>query len=544
MVFNAVTTHATHVAVDYNGATDYLDPEAVRWFIDRVYRPHAARVGQYFGNTITLTFFDDVGIAPDEKTWALDFNRAFEQRIGLDPSPFYPALWEDIGPQTEAARIAFFDTRAELLADGFPRLISEWGQAHGVDVSGHTTGNYSPQPVDMDGDPFKFYRAQPVPMVDVIFGHGFGRDGFKLISSAADAADKPIVAAETIASGAHLMGYRRTIELFVRGVNLIIAGAPNPSKLDGPTAFSDWVGRSSLMLRGGRHVADLAVLYPVESLQAYYRFDNSLNLEGLPRGMFIPEEADFLAVGELLVNDLHRDFTFIHPDSLINRRVQLIDGAFELDAEINGQRYQAIILPGARVINIEVLERIRELVASGGTVIATSMLPSKASALADEEHTATNDRGVRQLIRSLFGIDPAGPMPTGSPVIHPDPSGGRAAFIPHPDVESLDDVLDRLGLTPDVRFGGQPRPTSGSGRFGYIHKVRGDQHIYYFGNSSDEAIETVVELRGLFDLEAWHLTTGSIERARDTHRDPESVVTTFPLRIGPVSAVCVVGRPV
>jgi hypothetical protein len=205
---------------------------------------------------------------------------------------------------------------------------------------------------------------------------------------------------------------------------------------------------------------------------------------------------------------------------------------------------QAIILPGARVINLEVLEGVRALVASGGTVIATSILPSKASALADEEQTVANDRRVRQLIRGLFGIDPTGPMPTGSPVIHPDPSGGRAAFVPHPDVESLDDVLDRLGLAADVRLEAQPRPTSGTGRLGYIHKVRGDQHVYYFGNSSDEAVDTVVELRGLFDLETWHLKTGSIERVRDTRRDPDSVVTRFPLRIDPVSSVCIVGRPV
>jgi hypothetical protein len=543
LVFSAITTKATGVAVDYDGATDYLDPDAVQWFIDRVYAPHAARVGSYFGDTITLTFFDDVGIAPDEKTWALDFNEKFERRIGCDPTLFYPALWEDIGPQTEAARIAFFDTRAELLANGFPRVISEWGRAHGIDVSGHATGNYSPQPVDMDGDPFKFYRAQQVPMVDVIFGHGFGRDGFKLISSAAVTEDKPIVAAETIASGAHLMGYRRTIELFVRGVNLIIGGAPTPSKVDGPTAFSDWAGRSSLLLRGGRHVADLAVLYPVESLQAHYRFDEHLNLDHLPRGMFVPHEADFLALGEILVNDLHRDFTFIHPESVINGRVRMIDRALELDVEVNHQRYQALILPGARVIDLDVLERIVKLVANGGTVIATSMLPSKASALVDEHQTGENDRHVRLLVSGLFGIDPAGDLPSGAPVVRADPSGGRTAFVPHPDVDSLGNVLDRLGLAPDVQFEGQPRPRSGTGRFGYIHKVHGDQHVYYFGNSSDDVIDTTVELRVLLDLETWNLKTGGIERVRDVRHDPERLTTRLPLRVDPVSAACLVGRP-
>ena len=36
--------------------------------------------------------------------------------------------------------------------------------------------------------------------------------------------------------------------------------------------LNDYVGRLSYLLQHGRHVADVAVLYPIGSLQASYRF--------------------------------------------------------------------------------------------------------------------------------------------------------------------------------------------------------------------------------------------------------------------------------
>jgi hypothetical protein len=124
---------------------------------------------------------------------------------------------------TDAARAAFFDTRAELLADGFPKVVADWGLRNKIDVSGHCPGNYDPQPVDMNGDPFKFYRDIPVPMVDVIFAYPTGRDGFKLVSDGAEYYDKPVVAGEvfnSFAPAGKKEGYRRIMELYTRGITV------------------------------------------------------------------------------------------------------------------------------------------------------------------------------------------------------------------------------------------------------------------------------------------------------------------------------------
>ena len=39
---------------------------------------------------------------------------------------YYPALWYDIGPETQAARVAFFGLRAELMGAGLPRMVAQW----------------------------------------------------------------------------------------------------------------------------------------------------------------------------------------------------------------------------------------------------------------------------------------------------------------------------------------------------------------------------------------------------------------------------------
>ena len=151
----------------------------------------------------------------------------FQQLNGYDPRPWYPALWYNIGPETESVRHAFFNTRAELLADGFPKLVGEWTKKNGLKDTGHPPGNYDPTPIDMNADIFKFYRHTQVPLMDAIIDYQFGQNGHKLISSAADYYDKSVVATEVYGafkenSFDSLMLYRPVMELFIRGVNFVI----------------------------------------------------------------------------------------------------------------------------------------------------------------------------------------------------------------------------------------------------------------------------------------------------------------------------------
>ncbi|MES1217481.1 MAG: glycosyl hydrolase, partial [Bacteroidota bacterium] len=135
-------------------AVDYLDPQAINKYVELNNEQFAKRYKKYFGNTINQIFFDDVGFftlqAHGERTWTNKFNEKFKAIYGKDPALYYPALWTDIGPETSAARVALFNTRAVLLSEGFPKVITEWCDKYGLKSSGHPPGNYEIQPVDMN----------------------------------------------------------------------------------------------------------------------------------------------------------------------------------------------------------------------------------------------------------------------------------------------------------------------------------------------------------------------------------------------------------
>jgi hypothetical protein len=547
MIFNCVTAVPSGGELDYRASTDYLDSEASQWFVDKVYEPHVSEIGEYFGNTLIQTFFDDVGIFDEERTWTDKFNEKFKQYIGFNPATYYPALWEDIGVETDAARAAFFDTRAELLADGFPKVVTDWGLRNKLDVSGHCPGNYDPQPVDMNGDPFKFYRDIPVPMVDVIFAYPTGRDGFKLVSDGAEYYDKPVVAGEvfnSFAPAGKKEGYRRIMELFTRGINRLQgSGLPLTDVMGGNTTFSEWMGRCSMMLQGGRRVSEIAIFYPIADLLSFYKFDAPEYTKEMRWGTFVPYDNDFLAVGEMLAGEAHRDFTFIHPNFLLSDKMKINGSALELENKVNSQTYKVLILPGQTVISLMALQKIKAYYDNGGVVIATSLLPSKAAELTgNEKETLINDRKVREIISEMFGIDSSKPMPEGVSEIKANKNNGRTVFIRKPDGKLLAETLEKLDISADVMFEGNPSPTSGGGMFSYIHKQKDNQDIYYFANSSDDMVETFAEVKGKINPELWNPETGESTLIKDVSYSKKNGqdYTRFPLKLKAVSSTFVV----
>lgn len=532
------TANSTGSSIDYHGTADFLDPEASGWFIDQSYARVFDGLGKYFGNPINMSFFDDVGIYPEEKTWHPAIAARFEKITGRRATTYYPALWEDIGPETAAARVGFFKARAELLGEGFPKLVTDWTSQHGIQSSGHTPGNYDIQPTDMNGDPFKFYAYTAIPMADVIFGHGFGRDGFKLISSVSSQRDLPITAAETFTATNSDRGYRRLIELYVRGINRFVTGWRRAVQPRGtPAEFNEWAGRASLLLQGGRHVADIAVLYPIASLQAFYSFDAQANSAKLPSGTYVYRDADYLAVGEMLVSSLHRDFTFIHPDALGSDKLRVEGTTLVMANKVNQEDYRVVVMPGGEVLSVKALKKIRQFYDAGGAVIATSLLPSRSAEFGQ-------DAEVRSIISEMFGSTAEQTTPSGAPQIRRSAGGGQAVFIRHPDPATLESVMTRLGLTPDVSFQGNPAPTSGNGVFGYLHKQKEGKDIYFFGNSSDEPIDTVVTLRGRLERpQLWNPHNGMIVPAGNVsyRKTPAGDLTEIGLKVGPISSVFVIG---
>lgn len=488
---------------------DYLDTTAVREMINLTYEVYKKHFGSYFGNTIKKSFFDDVGFWKHPRTWTGRFNEKFEELNGFDPRPFYPALWYDIGTETEAVRNAFFLTRAELLAEGFPKLVGEWAKKNGLKDTGHPPGNYDPTPIDMNGDIFKFFRHTAIPLTDAIIHYQFGQNGHKLISSAADYYDRPVVSTEIYgaykeATFDSLMLYRSMMDLFVRGVNFAVPHGLwyNPdqvyiSPLVSPysqkvasalPAYSEFVGRSCMLLQGGKRVSDIGVFYPFEELAGWFRFEDPEN----PRqGFFISPETDYQEISGMLTNDIRQDFTFIHPEFFLDEKYEIGEGEVVLKNLENSQNYKVLIITGSKIISHKTLSKIKAFYVNGGSVISTTQLPYMSSEMGQ-------DAKVISLVTEIFGIDP---LSAADDEIQKktNEQGGHAIFIPNPTPKELSDAIQKT-VIPDVQFSPDPILSSDFGKFSYIHKIKDGKDIYFFSNSSDETIETDVQMKGKLDL--------------------------------------------
>jgi len=386
-----------------------------------------------------------------------------------------------------------------------------------------------------------------MPLTDAIIGYQFGQNGHKLISSAADYYDRPIVSTEIY--GAYkeksfdsLMLYPSVMDIFSRGVNFVVPHGLwyNPeqvyiSPLVSPyseklapalPAYSEYVGRSCMLLQGGKRVSEIGVFYPFEELAGWYRFEDPDN----PRqGFFISPETNYQEISGLLTNDIRQDFTFIHPELFLDDKYEIGEGQVRLANLENEQNYKALIITGCKVISLKTLEKIKEYYDKGGLVISTGQLPFKASKIGQDEK-------VQALVKEIFGIDPKAPL-TSEIKYKDNTIKGKAIHIPNPTEQNLSEAIN-INAAADIQFSPNPKLTSDLGKFNYIHKIKDGRQIYFFSNSSDEAIETEVMLKWNFQLHKANPYTGEISILIDTEhlKIENQEFTKASLTLSPVSA--------
>ena len=178
---------------------DYLDPEAADRFIQITHQSYYDRFAAHFGTTIETSFFDEPTLYRAKgRTWTDQFNEKFQARYGFDPRPYYPALWEDIGPETQSARKLSLRLSERIVCE---RLY----QTHpGLVLRG--MGSRPPatrirkevvNPVSVSGDLMKCFQHLEIPGIDKIGGDRPAERFYKIVSSAAYNWDRSLVMSET-----------------------------------------------------------------------------------------------------------------------------------------------------------------------------------------------------------------------------------------------------------------------------------------------------------------------------------------------------------
>jgi len=129
----------------------------------------------------------------------------------------------------------------------------------------------------------------------------------------------------------------------------------------------------------------------------------------------------------------------------------------------------------------------------------------------------------------------------GSPhSVRANVKGGKAYFVPVPRASVLKAMLDDALPVGDVKF--EKDIEVSGGNLSYIHKVVNGRNVYFFGNSSETAVDTHARLRGKLALEQWDPHTGAIRAAECSHAtEGGQDVTRVKLTLPAVRSVFLVG---
>jgi len=521
---------------------DYLDPPAVEKFVEITHQAYYDRFSKYFGTTIDSTFHDEPTLyRAGGRTWTDSFNEKFEAKHGFDPRPYYPALWYDIGSETQAARNYLFGFRAELYALGFPKVIQDWCDKHGIKATGHQDQEEVVNPVSVSGDLMKCFKYQAIPGVDKIGGNRPAERVYKIISSSAYNWDKAFVMSETYGAMGNL-GWQEmyvvAMEQYTKGINMLIPHAVwyddehvvfkpelsyrSPIYKEGLAEFNTFIARLNVLLQNdARHISDIAVLYPIATLQGSHYLDGPL---GFYKGGVAVPEADYMDVGELLIAEAGRDYTFLHPE-VLDDDCKIEGNELVLQNRIHPERFKIIVLPGHKTIRLSNLAKIKEFYDAGGKVIATGTLPYKSAEFG-------MDSDVVRIVEEIFGTKEPGTSNDYS--LKENTQGGIAIRLNSLNGTTLRKVLDTALDVYDVEF-------ENNDVLRYIHKVKGGRDIYMFANIGTGTIDTHVRLRGRVQPEIWNPHTGKISQAECASEIETGIEkTVVRLTIAPFNSVFVV----
>ena len=498
--------------VDGDPNVDYLDSEAVRLFVEDTHERYYKHFPEAFGKTITSTFFDEPTLYRAQgRIWTDSFNEKFVERYGFQPDSLYPALWYDLGDQTPVARNMLFGLRAQLYAEGFMKTVAEWATEHGILSTGHQDQEEIQNPTSVAGDLMLDGKYMTMPGIDKIGGGRPTENFYKVVSSSACNWDHPQVMSETYGAMGNIpmdLMYQVAIEQYTKGITNLIPHAVwyndrnvtflpelswrNPLYNQELRAFNAFLSRLRYVLaRPGQHIADIAVLYPIQTLQAGHTLDGGL---GYYEGGVKVAGSDYDKISALLTDELGRDFTYLHPEVLDDRCSVGEDGILTMSNPINTEHFNTIILPGVKVISKSNLQKIEEAWKGGATVIFTTQLPSQsadASATNEEIHTIVN-----RMLES-----------------------GTAAFVESPSASTLRAALAKSKFAADVSF------SASSHAFNYIHKVIEGHHVYYFGNIDGNQATNAIRLRENLKSAYWmDPRTGATTQVELTHSDEGTTV--------------------
>jgi hypothetical protein len=351
------------------------------------------------GKGLNFFFSDELEFRVQGHLWTGRFADEFRKRKGYDVVPELPALFTDIGPRTPKVRLDYSDVKVALTEEGFFKPVFDWHQQRGMTM-GCDHGGRGRDVVEF-GDYFRTQRWNQGPGADQ---PNLGKDLIKakVASSIAHLYLRPRVWLE----GYYGSGWGTTaagvvdamFADFVMGYNLLAfhgtyysthggwwEWAPPCNTFHMPYwkhmgGFMECVQRLAFVLSQGHHRCDVAILYPVATMEAGMGGNEAVQTA--------------FQTGERLYGR-GIDFDFMDFESLARAKV------VGKELHVSGEIYRMLVLPAMKAVRYSTLEKALEFHRAGGVVVAVGALPEAS------DRAGRDDPQVAAMVKELF---PDGPI--------------------------------------------------------------------------------------------------------------------------------------
>jgi hypothetical protein len=407
-------TVSPNPSMDIEHAVNVLDKKAMTKFVDLTYESYKAhidmqRIDAFFTDEPALSGINfnymnrnckfDYAYAP----YSRDLFEKFEKMHGYRLEPELHSLFSGITEKDRTLRLHYYTTIGTLFTENYFDLISDWCNKNGTKLSGHLLleqglrfhvgyyGNFIQAQKAMDIQGADFLQSDANPLGHEVIGTKFA-------SSAARMIGQKKVMMEFCPVGPDLNKYKNDMANQLRGVaNLIFfTGAnhvnsyhTNISEIDNP--WNTYIGRLSLILRNANSNAQIAVYYPIETMQSVYKPTPAFMYDGIdqPDGVMALDNNLISFCQQLFKEKL--DFNFLDAQSVLES--ELVGG----EIIIAKLKYKVLVMPFMDVIPVAVLEKISDFEKSGGHVFWLEKLPSMGLTMSEHEivrkimHTSSLD---------------------------------------------------------------------------------------------------------------------------------------------------------
>ncbi len=555
---------------------DYMDYDISSAYLKATFRFWLDRLGEGADELATLFIYRNIVYSgKNRRMWHRDFNSIFEEHYGFDPAPYYPLLFRDFGQCSKRYKNMLMVCRSYMFSEGYMKAAADLCQEKGVFCTGFPAEAKEIACSWMFGDGQQFHRYASAPGISIPFAYLYGLNGIKVAAGAADAFGQEVVSADMFKYYSQLnrdIIYRETMNAYVRGVNMVYAHL-GEDRIEGQTDFGEkgsiwgsifsknddladyahFTTRVQTLLRGGEHICDIAILYPIHSLHSSVFLYQSDSVKGFEYPV-TPENADYMEIMNSFLNYVGVDSAFVHP-YVIRDRAFTEDGT--LFVKVEGRevpmKYRVLVMPSMTLISLKTLRIIKKFFDEGGKIIATASLPTgsyECSMTETEVNTSIKtqspeDREVQTIIRYIFGEDCQDNRIIKQYYKNENQNGGQAYYFPSnkTSVDGTDSVsaqilyqvIEKFSLAPDVFVDGMPRvefsgivnqhlPTFlkvGIGHklakgcsMNYIHKRYAGCDIYYITNTTGAAINRNILLRGRHQPEEWNPYNGKTKKVQ------------------------------